>query len=212
MKLPARITACTVARVVKGSEAFHRRPPGAPPPCRGCASWPTARLHNAFGQFTVAACERQAPTRGAPSGSAPAAGRGERAPFTPLRCHGFREGSRAATNPRRGIASLSLTRLNAACFLGLVPARFLRTFWGALDFAVLHTFLRLVATRDSAAGPPVRRRWGWPHFGSAWGPSRGPCGRPSHPLGRVVPGSVTSNLAIHVTRTGGRSAGADLAA
>ena len=79
-----------------------------------------------------------------------------------------------------------------------------------LQFCTL--FLRLVATRDSAAGPPVRRRWGWPHFGSAWGPSRGPCGRPSHPLGRVVPGSVTSNLAIHVTRTGGRPAGADLAA
>ena len=51
-----------------------------------------------------------------------------------------------------------------------------------------------------------------PPVASAWGPSRWSSGRPSHPLGRVAPGSFPSKLSLHVNRIGGRSAGAALTA
>ena len=70
---------------------------------RPAEAWPLGQLRvwtTLFGPFTVAAWERQAPTRGAPSGSTPPAGRGGPGPFTPLRCPGLGEGSPAVTNPR----------------------------------------------------------------------------------------------------------------
>lgn len=51
-----------------------------------------------------------------------------------------------------------------------------------------------------------------PPFGSAWGQGRWSCGRPSHRLGPMVPGSFTSDRGIHVNRIGGRFAGAHLTA
>ena len=54
-----------------------------------------------FGPFTVVAWERQASTRGAPSGTRCPAGRGGPGPFTPLRCPGLDERSSAVTNPQK---------------------------------------------------------------------------------------------------------------
>ena len=198
---------------MKGSEAFHRRPPGAPPPCRGCASWPTARLHNAFWPIHRRGLGAPGPDQGCPLWLR--AGRWTRraCAIHPAALSRLSRGVASRDQPqerdRFTLPHATERRLLPGVGPGSLFAHFVGAHW-ILQFCTL--FLRLVATRDSAAGPPVRRRWGWSHFGSAWGPSRGLCGRPSHPLGRVMPGSVTSNLAIHVTRTDGRSAGADLAA
>ena len=54
----------------------RRRPAEASPLCQ-VRVWTTL-----FGKFTVGAWERQAPTRGAPSGTRPPAGRGGPGPFT----------------------------------------------------------------------------------------------------------------------------------
>ena len=77
-----------------------------------------------FGKFTVAAWERQAPTRGAPSGSRFPAGRGGPGPFTPLRCPGFGEGSPAVTNPQKSPRFLtrSFATGRGLNFWGLVTA------------------------------------------------------------------------------------------
>ena len=117
VKLRYTITACTADSVLKCSEAFQHRPPGAQPPCRGCASLPTARLNNAFWQI-----HRRGP--GAPG-------------------------------PDQG------------CPLWLRASRWTRRAW-AIHAAALSrlAFVRIFATPDSAAGPPVWRRWGWPHFAS----------------------------------------------
>ena len=98
----------------------RRRPAEASPLCQ-VRVWTTL-----FGKFTVGAWERQAPTRGAPSGARFPAGHGGPGPFTPLRCPGFGEGSPAVTNPQK--SPRFLTRSFAAGrglnFWGLVTAHF----------------------------------------------------------------------------------------
>ena len=112
----------------------ERRHPAEALPLGQLRVWTTL-----FGPFTVAAWERQAPTRDAPSGTTPPAERGGPRPFT-----------------------------------------------------------RVAGAR--------------PHVGSARRQTHWSFGRPPHRLGTMVPGSFTSDLAIHVNRIGGRSAGADLTA
>ena len=97
----------------------ERRHPAEALPLGQVRVWTTL-----FGPFTVAAWERQAPTRGAPSGSMPPAGRGGPGPFTPLRCPGFGEGSPAVTNPQKSPRFLtrSFATGRGLNFWGLVTA------------------------------------------------------------------------------------------
>ena len=167
----------------------RRHPAEASPLCQ-VRVWTTL-----FGKFTVGAWERQAPTRGAPSGSRFPAGRGGPGPFTPLRCPGFGEGSPAVTNPQK--RPRFLTR-SFATGRGL-------NFWGLVTAHSRSPRQRSRPTREAFAGAR-------PHVGSAWGQIRWSFGRPSHRLGTMVPGSFTSDRGIHVNRIGGRFAGADLTA
>ena len=105
------------------SRSCQRSAAGAPPPCRGFASLPNAPLDAAVSQIHRSGQGAPGRYQGRfPSGSSPAAGRGGRGPFTPLRCHGSCERSQAVTNPRRGCASLHLPPLDAAWSQGLVTA------------------------------------------------------------------------------------------
>jgi len=99
--------------------------------------------------------------RGAPSGCTSCAGRGGRGPFTPLRCHGSREGSQAVTNPRGGLVcprpsaaargfALGLVTARSSCALFLpIFAHFLGTLWC--------TFLRVLPLFFGAFCEPWQR-------------------------------------------------------
>ena len=114
----------------------RRHPAEASPLCQ-VRVWTTL-----FGPFTVAAWERQAPTRGAPSGSRFPAGRGGPGPFTPLRCPGFGEGSPAVTNPQK--SPRFLTR-SFATGRGL-------NFWGLVTAHSRSPRQRSRPTRESSLG------------------------------------------------------------
>ncbi len=92
----------------------ERRHPAEAAPLGQLRVWTTL-----FGPFTGGTWERQAPPRGAPSGSTPPAERGGCGPFTPLRCRGLGEGSPAVTNPK-GTRWVHVA--GRASLLGLVTA------------------------------------------------------------------------------------------
>ncbi len=120
---PATLAVCLTGRVVRcprpvmAGRRERRRPDEATPLCE------TRRWTRLFRKFTGGAWERQAPPRGAPSGTTPPAGRGGPGPFTPLRCHGSCEGSPAVTNPRRDLVSTRSLAAGRGFALGLVTAR-----------------------------------------------------------------------------------------
>ena len=98
------------------------RPAGAPPPCRWVASWPSARLNNAFWPIHRRGLGAPGPDQGCPLWLP--GPRWTRWPgaIHPLRCLGFGEGSPAVTNPR---GTLALARVHVAersSLLGLVTA------------------------------------------------------------------------------------------
>ena len=77
------------------------RAAGAPPPCRGVASLPSARLDNAFWQIHRRGLGAPGPDQGCPLWhQAPRWTRRTWA-IHPLRCPGFGEGSPAVTNPQK---------------------------------------------------------------------------------------------------------------
>ena len=174
-------------RPVRAGRRERRRPAEAPPLCE------TRRWTRLLRKFTGGAWERQAPPRGAPSGTTPPAGRGGPGPFTPLRCHGSCKGLPAVTNPRRG------------CAFAHPPAAGRGLFPGVGHGSLPCTATAQQTKQESVAGAP-------PPFGSSWGPTRWFSGRPSPRLGPRGPDSFPSDLAIHVNRISGRSAGADLSA
>ncbi len=97
---PAKLPVGPTDRVVRCPRPVmagrrERRRPAEATPLGQLRVWTTL-----FGPFTGGTWERQAPPRGAPSGTTPPAGRGGPGPFTPLRCPGLGEGSPAVTNPR----------------------------------------------------------------------------------------------------------------
>lgn len=97
----------------------ERRHPAEASPLGQVRVWTTL-----FGPFTVGVWERQAPTRGAPSGARCPAGRGGPGPFTPLRCPGLDEGSSAVTNPQKSprFVTRPLAAGRGLHFRGLVTA------------------------------------------------------------------------------------------
>ena len=110
------------------SGSWEGRAAGTPRPCRGVASWPSARLHNAFWPIHRRGLGAPGPDEGRSSPLAPhcpldAGGCG---PFTPLRCHGFGERSQAATNPQKSprFVTRSLAAERGLNFWGLVTAHF----------------------------------------------------------------------------------------
>ena len=148
-----------------------------------------------FGPFTVAAWERQAPTRGAPSGSMPPAGRGGPGPFTPLRCPGFGEGLPAVTNPQK--SPRFLTR-SFATGRGL-------NFWGLVTAHSRAPRQRSRPTREPSLGLGLTSAL-------PGGRSVGLSVARHIVLGRWRRARSRRHLSIHVNRIGGRSAGADLTA
>ena len=177
------------------SRSFQRSAAGAPPPCRSFASLRNAPLDAAISQ--IHRCGPGAPGRNQgprPSGTPPAAGRGERGPFTPLRCPGLCEGSPAVTTPRRGCASLHLPPLDAACFQGVVTAhsRVPRQRSRPTREASLGLRLTSALSGDRSVGLSVARHlvWGrgcrarsrriWRCTGTA--PAAGSLGRTSPPV------------------------------
>ena len=183
------LTDCGVSypRPVRAGRRERRRPAEAAPLCA------TRRWTRLLRKFTGGAWERQAPPRGAPSGATPPAGRGRTWAIHPA----------ALSRLLRGVASRDQPQ--GEPHFHSVPRRCTR-----LTLGVGHGSLPCAATAQQTkqkvvAGAP-------PLFGSAWGPTRWFSGRPSPRLGPRGPGSFTSNLAIHVNRTGGRFAGAHLTA
>ncbi len=160
----------------------ERRRPAEAAPLGQLRVWTTL-----FGQFTVAAWKRQAPPRGAPSGSVP--------PRWTRRTWAIHPA--ALSRLGRGVASRDQPQGN--------PLGSRR--WTRLSPGVGHGSLPCAATaqqtkQESVAGAP-------PSFGSAWGPTRWFSGRPSPRLGPRVAGSFTLAQGSHVNRTGGWPAGAD---
>ena len=190
---PAKLPVGPTDRVVRCPRPVmagrrERRRPAEATPLGQLRVWTTL-----FGPFTGGAWERQAPPRGAPSGTTP--------PRWTRRTWAIHPA--ALSRLLRGVASRDQPpeRLRfappPAAGRGLFPG-------------VGHGSLPCAATaqqtkQESVAGAP-------PPFGSAWGPIRWFFGRPSPRLGPRVSGSFTSNLVIHVNRIGGRFAGADRAA
>ena len=142
--------------------------------------------------------------RGAPSGCTSCAGRGGRGPFTPLRCHGSREGSQAVTNPSGGLVfprpsaaargfALGLVTARSSCALFLpIFAHFLGTLWCTFLRVLPLFFGAFLRAVTAQLGPPNSAALGLCLTSFCLGPERGPSGRPSHPLGRVAPDSFTS--------------------
>ncbi len=171
------------------------RAAGAPPPCRGVASLPSARLDNAFWQIHRRGLGAPGPDQGCP-----------------LWLHAPRWTRRTwAIHPAalsrlwRGVASRDQPP-EAPSFVDSVFRR-----WTQLEFlGVGHGSLLFAATaQQTNQGGVAGAR---PPFDSAWGQIRWSFGRTFHRLGTVVPCSFTSDRGIHVNRIGGRSAGADLPA
>ena len=171
------------------------RAAGAPRPCRGVASWPSARLHKVFWPIHRRSLGAPGPDEGCPL-------------WRPVRRWTRRTGA---------IHPAALSRLGREVvrrdqppeepsFLDSASRR-----WTRLEsLGVGHGSLPLAATAQQTNQGGIAGAQ--PPFGSAWGQTRWSFGRPSPRLGTRVPGSFTSARGSHMNRIGGRFAGAALPA
>ena len=83
--------------------SWEGRAAGAPPPCRGVASGPSARLDNAFWPIHRRSLGAPSPDEGrfSPLVARRPLDAGDVGHSPPLRCPGFGEGSPAVTNPQK---------------------------------------------------------------------------------------------------------------